>query len=139
MKPSATTDFVIIRIVRLLLGCSSPRSSQEKTLGADLSSDGNSEGSGQARIAARAERPACFLLWPNRIFQRTELVSRPSVEAIGGNPIPGASSDVALYADLAPFGDNHFDGCYLLRHRVIHARARKALEAEAQFQQAGCS
>jgi hypothetical protein len=35
---------------------------------------------------------------------------------------------------LAPFGDNHFDGCDLLRRRVIHDRAREALEAEAQFQ-----
>ena len=32
---------------------------------------------------------------------------------------------------MAPFGDNHFDGRDLLRHRVIHARAREALEAEA--------
>jgi hypothetical protein len=59
-----------------------------------------------------------------------------------GNPIPGASPDVALYiqtwlplyTDLAPFGDNHFDGCGLLRVRINHGRARKALEADAEFQ-----
>ena len=48
-------------------------------------------------------------------------------------PILGGSSDVALSANVAPLGDSHFDGCDLLRRRVIHARARKALEGEAQF------
>ena len=64
-------------------------------------------------------------------FQQTELVVCPSVKAIGGSPIPGAPSDAAIYADVAPSGDSHFDGCDLLRRRVIHASARKALEAAA--------
>jgi hypothetical protein len=63
-----------------------------------------------------------------------ELVFRPSVEAMGGNPNSGASSDVAVRTDVASFGDNHFVRCDLLHHRVIHARARKALEAKALLQ-----
>jgi hypothetical protein len=52
----------------------------------------------------------------------------------GGNPISGASSNVAIRTDVASFGDNHFVRCDLLRHHVIHARARKALEAKALLQ-----
>jgi hypothetical protein len=46
---------------------------------------------------------------------------------IGGDPNPGASSHVALCADVAPSGDNHFDCCDLFHHRIIHDSARKDL------------
>lgn len=46
---------------------------------------------------------------------------------IGGDPNPGASSHVALCADVASSGDNHFDRCDLLHHRIIHDSARKAV------------
>ena len=36
-------------------------------------------------------------------------------------------SHVALCADVASSGDNHFDRCDLLHHRIIHDSARKAL------------
>jgi hypothetical protein len=46
---------------------------------------------------------------------------------IGGDPNPGASSHVALCAGVASSGDNHFDRCDLLHHRIIHDSARKDL------------
>ena len=52
---------------------------------------------------------------------------------IGGDPNPGASSHVALCADVASSGDNHFDRCDLLHHRIIHDSARKALAGLAHF------
>ena len=42
-------------------------------------------------------------------------------------PIPGGSSDVALYADVAPLTDNHFDCCDLLQRSVVHYGACKVL------------
>jgi len=41
--------------------------------------------------------------------------------------IPGGSSDVALFADLASLAHNHIDRCDLLRRRVIHNGARTGL------------
>jgi hypothetical protein len=42
-------------------------------------------------------------------------------------PILGGSSDVALYADVAPLSDGHFDGCDLLQRSVVPYGACKAL------------
>jgi hypothetical protein len=42
-------------------------------------------------------------------------------------PILGGSSNVALYADVAPLTDNHFDCCDLLQRSVVHYGACKVL------------